>query len=125
MYKEQGKKLKELREAKGSTLARVAKKLEVTTNYLSLIERGQRKPSEVVMYRLAEFYNLNPIEIFSLYGTVPTDQLERVISSPALVRILSNLSADDSFTEEEKDSLSQALQQVVENLLEKRGDKKQ
>lgn len=124
MYEQQGKTIKNMRENKGDTLSKVAKKLDITTNYLSLIERGQRKPSEVVMYGLSNHFNLNPIEIFSLYGSVPTDQLERLISSPSLVKILSNLSADDRFTDEEKLELSQAIQDEVEKLLKKRGGKK-
>lgn len=124
MYREQGEKLKELRTSLGLTLNFVSKKLNITTNYLSLIERGLRKPSEVIMYKMAEFYKLNPIEIFSLYGTVPTEQIEKIISFPSLVKILSNLSADERFSEEEKITLSQAIQEEVEKLLKKRGEKK-
>lgn len=124
MYAKQGIKIKEMRTSHGYTLEQVAKKLHITTNYLSLIERGKRKPSEVVMYGLANHFNLNPIEIFSLYGSVPTTELDRVISSPSLVKILSNLSADESFTEEEKEMLYQGLQEEVFKILEKRGDKK-
>ena len=120
MYEEQGKKLKELRISLGYTLAFVAKRLDITINYLSLIERGQRKPSEVVMYKMSEFYNLNPIEIFSLYGIVPAEQIEKIISCPSLVKIISNLSADDRFTEEEKDEISNLLQEEIFKLLDKR-----
>lgn len=120
MYENQGEKLKQLRKSFGYTLKHVSKKLDITINYLSLIERGQRKPSEVIMYKMAEFYNLNPIEIFSLYGTVPTEQIEKIISCPSLVKILSNLSSDDRFTEEEKDGISNLLQNEISKLLKKR-----
>lgn len=120
MYSKQGEKLKKIRNSFGYTLDVVSKKLDITTNYLSLIERGQRKPSEVVMYRMAEFYNLNPIEVFSLYGIVPTEQIEKIISCPSLVKIISTLSADDRFTEEEKFEISNVLQQEIEKLLNKR-----
>lgn len=120
MYCEQGEKLKKLREKTGYSLAKVSKKIDVTSNYLSLIERGQRKPSEVVMYKLAQFYNLNPIEIFSLYGIIPTEQLEKIISSPSLVKILSHISSDDDFTDGEKEELSQAIQEEILKILEKK-----
>lgn len=118
MYKEQGKKLKILRNSLGYTLSFVAKKLGITTNYLSLIERGQRKPSEVIMYKMSKFYELNPMEIFSFYGTVPTEQIEKIISCPSLIKIVSTLSTDDRFTEEEKDEISKILQEEVFKLLE-------
>lgn len=120
MYELQGKKLKSLRNSFGYTLSFVSKKLNITTNYLSLIERGQRKPSEVIMYKLAEFYELNPIEIFSLYGVVPTSELEKIISCPSLVEILSNIDSDKDFTEEEKLALSTILKEEIFKLLKNR-----
>lgn len=120
MYSKQGKRLKELRASLGYTLAFVAKKLDITTNYLSLIERGERKPSEIVMYKMSEFYKLNPIEIFSLYGTIPTEQVEKIISCPSLVKIISQLSTDERFTEEEKEGISSVLQEEIFKIIEKR-----
>ena len=120
MYSEQGKRLKELRISLGYTLAFVARKLDITTNYLSLIERGERKPSEIVMYKMSEFYKLNPIEIFSLYGTIPTEQVEKIISCPSLVKIISQLSTDERFTEEEKEGISSVLQEEIFKNIEKR-----
>ena len=120
MYKAQGIKLREFREKSRCTLNNVAKKTNITTNYLSLIERGQRKPSEIVMYSLAKFYQVNPLEIFSLYGIIPTKELEKIVSSPSLIKILSSISADDSFTDEEKELISKTLQEEVENLLQKK-----
>lgn len=120
MYIKQGEKIKNLRNSLGYTLSFVAKNLDVTTNYLSLIERGQRKPSEIVMYKMSKFYELNPMEIFSLYGTVPTEQIEKIISCPSLIKIISTLSTDDRFTEEEKNEISKILQEEVLKLLDKR-----
>lgn len=120
MYNKQGEKLKILRNSLGYTLSFVAKNLGVTTNYLSLIERGQRKPSEIIMYNLARFYGLNPIEIFSLYGTIPTEQIEKLISCPDLVKILSILDIDNDFTEVEKEEISKVLQEEVLKLLNRK-----
>lgn len=120
MYKKQGEKLKILRNSLGYTLSFVSKNLGVTTNYLSLIERGQRKPSEIIMYKISKFYELNPIEVFSLYGTVPTEQIEKIISCDSLIKIISTLSTDDRLTEEEKDKISKILQEEVFKLLDRR-----
>ncbi len=120
MYEKQGEKIKNLRKSFGYTLEFVSNKLGITTNYLSLIERGERKPSEVVMYKMSEFYNLNPIDIFSLYGTIPAEQIEKIISCPSLVKILSHLSEDDIFTEEEKAEISNILQEETLKILNKR-----
>lgn len=120
MYIEQGKKLKNLRNSLGYTLSFVAENLDVTTNYLSLIERGKRRPSEIVMYKMSKFYKLNPMEIFSLYGTVPIEQIEKIISCPSLIKIISTLNTDDRFTKEEKNEISKILQEEVLKLLKKR-----
>lgn len=120
MYEAQGQKLKECRTNHKLSLAKVAKKINVSANYLSMIERGLRKPSEVVMYALAQFYGIDSHEIFAMYDKIPTEQLNRIINSPSLVRILSKLDSDERFTDEEKLEISDALEKEISKILEKK-----
>lgn len=122
MYLEQGKELKSLRQSKNLTIPKVAKYVGVSINCISLIELGKRKPSDIILYKMAEFYGVNPMELCSLYGYITTDQLERYVSSPALVKLFASLSVDDRFTEEEKKELYETIEKEVENILKKRGN---
>lgn len=120
MYKKQGEELKQLRKSLKCTLNKVCKELRITPNYLSLIERGKRKPSESIMYDMAEFYHLNPVEIFSLYGTIPKEEIEKFISYQSLIKILSILNSEVELTKEEKNVISNLIEQEILKILEKR-----
>lgn len=124
MYELQGKILKEHRLNRKYSLAKVAKGINVSINYLSLLERGLRKPSDIILYSLSNFYNVNPVELFSLYDKVPTEQLNRIISSPSLARILTRLGTDERFTEQEKEEISEALEEYISQVLKRREEVK-
>lgn len=119
VYNHQGAELKEIRTKLGLTLSYVGDKIGVTTNYVSLIERGKRKPSDVVMYKIAKLYNLPPIEVFGLYGSIPKEQIEKIISFPSLVKIISNIEDDKRLTDEEKEKISKTLLDEALYLLKK------
>jgi putative transcriptional regulator len=57
-------KLQELRKAKGLTQKQVAKEWEVTPDYVSMLERGDRTPGFLLSRRIANFYNTSVDAIF-------------------------------------------------------------
>ena len=122
MYIEQGRTLRDIREKFGYSLDVASKKMGITTNYLSLIERGKRKPSEKVQQKISSVYKLKDDEMFKLYGDIKSKNLEKIISSTSLIDILSSISSDINFTESEKNELSKAIQEEVFKIIKKRGD---
>lgn len=122
MYIEQGRTLRDIREKFGYSLDVASKKMGITTNYLSLIERGKRKPSEKVQQKISSAYKLKDDEMFKLYGDIKSKNLEKIISSTSLIDILSSISSDINFTESEKNELSKAIQEEVFKIIKKRGD---
>jgi transcriptional regulator with XRE-family HTH domain len=66
IMKSLGNKLKELREAKGLSLRRLAGELKkVTATHLSDIEKGTRYPSKSLLIKLASLHNINIEELES------------------------------------------------------------
>ena len=57
--------LKELRENKSLTQEQAAKILDVTKEYLSMLERGKRNPSDKMKERMCDLYNCKIEQIFS------------------------------------------------------------
>lgn len=55
---------KELRTMRGFTQEQLAEKAKITKDYISLIERGKRRPSDKLKDRLAEILNFSPVQIF-------------------------------------------------------------
>lgn len=59
-----GKKLEELRRAKGITQAEVAEALGVSAMAVSLYENGERIPRDEVKIKIADFFNTPVSSIF-------------------------------------------------------------
>ncbi|RXT01114.1 helix-turn-helix domain-containing protein [Ammoniphilus sp. CFH 90114] len=67
-----GHELKRLRELRGLTLEEASGKIEITRQYLSMLEKGQRKSASFdIMNRISEIYH------------VPMDYLKKFIAQPA------------------------------------------
>lgn len=67
-----GQELKRLRELRGFTLEEASSKIEITRQYLSMLEKGQRKSASFeIMNRIGDIYD------------VPMDYLKKFISKPA------------------------------------------
>ena len=58
------KDLQELREDRQLTQEQAAKILDVTKDYLSMLERGKRNPSDKVKEKMANLYNCGIEDIF-------------------------------------------------------------
>jgi len=55
-----GESLKAARKARGMTLKEVAKKLKISFDYVSRIEKGERSPSDIVRSAIDEFISSDP-----------------------------------------------------------------
>lgn len=61
-----GKKLKKSRKTLGLTQVQLAAKIGITSNYYSMIERGEvDNPGSQVMSKIAKVLKLEPSDIFS------------------------------------------------------------
>lgn len=58
------KTLKELRENKNVTQEEEAKEFEITKEYLSMLERGERNPSDKLKTKMADFFGVSVSYIF-------------------------------------------------------------
>lgn len=116
-WAEAGEKLKELRKETKLSIYKVAKKVHISGNYLSLLERGINAPSDIIVFNLAEFYNVKPEVIFKWYNRIlpPTDkQLEAM---PSLKRIMTELSIDSRLSDDEKDEISKRIYEIANDVL--------
>lgn len=72
--------IQELRTKKGLTQKEVAEKAGITKDYISLIERGERTPSDKTKNKLAEIYDVPVVQIFlAIQRTNSTTKQSEVI----------------------------------------------
>ena len=68
--KELGHYLKTIREELGYSIYDVNKLCEISPSYLSLMENGKRRPSAIILKKLAPIYSLNYIELYKKAGYI-------------------------------------------------------
>ncbi len=56
--------IKQLRKKAGYTQKQVAEQTKTSINYISMLENGQRNPSDKMKSKLAELYNCQITDIF-------------------------------------------------------------
>ncbi len=59
------KTLQELRKATGLTQGQAAKVLEISKQYMSMLEKGYRNPSDSLKERMSKLYNCSIADIYS------------------------------------------------------------
>jgi len=77
-----GTVLRSEREARGWTLERLARKLQVTKGYVSRLEGGKTKPAAKMVELLAKTWQIDPAPLLILAGHVPADVREILQSHP-------------------------------------------
>jgi transcriptional regulator with XRE-family HTH domain len=65
-----GKIIHEQRKKKKNTLKHVAERVGVSTNFISLLERGLKAPSDKVIIKLADVLEINEGVLFKALGRV-------------------------------------------------------
>ena len=66
--KELGKYLKDVRESLGYSTDDVNKLCEISQSYISLMESGKRKPSAIILKKLAPIYSLDYMDLYEKAG---------------------------------------------------------
>lgn len=68
--KELGLYLKNIREALGYSTYDVHELCDISQSYLSLMENGKRRPSAIILKKLAPIYSLNYLDLYKKAGYI-------------------------------------------------------
>jgi len=121
--KEQGKKLREIREKKGLSLREAARKAVVSPTLLSLVETGKRKPTSALLVKLAPVLSVPQDELLFLYDYYEINEVNR-----RLHRLAKEFDAVLFEHLEEITSLGEGAKKdilrIIEAVLEKEKEKK-
>lgn len=76
--KELGQYLKTIREGLGYSIYDVNKLCDISPSYLSLMENGKRRPSAIILKKLAPIYSLDYIKLYEKAGYIDLIEDEKV-----------------------------------------------
>ena len=79
--KELGKYLRDIREQLGYSIYDVNKLCDISPSYLSLMENGKRKPSAIILKKIAPIYSLNYLDLYKKAGYIDLINDEKYIST--------------------------------------------
>ena len=83
--------IKWMRLKRGFTLSQVADRLRISTNYVSQLERGERKVTDELLVSFAKLYNIDEDVLFWMSGNIPLKVRELILNDRDLQKALSNL----------------------------------
>lgn len=111
---------KAIRKLRNLSVHKVAKATHISGGYLSEIENGLKEPSDAVLESLADYYQVEKSELFSLYGKIAPAEATLLLDNPAFRKTIIQMSTDDRLTKEERDSIALALAELYQNMTEER-----
>jgi transcriptional regulator with XRE-family HTH domain len=118
-WENSGNILRNLRKKTKLSVFKVAKRVHISGNYLSMLERGINAPSDIVLFNLAEFYGVEPKELFKLYDRVVPPSDEQLTVMPSLKKIMTEISIDSRLTPEEKEEFAKRVYDIANDLINK------
>lgn len=116
---EAGAKLRELRKNTGLSTYKVGKRVGVSGNYIGMIERGQKNPSEAILVSLADVYEVDREEVFSLYKRVANEELEQIMQlHPEIRKTMASISTSRNISDEEAIMIARRLEEITAELFQ-------
>lgn len=116
---EAGAKLRDLRRIAGLSTYKVGKRVGVSGNYIGMIERGQKSPSEAILASLAEIYEVDRNEIFSLYKRIANDELEQIMQlHPEIRKTMAAISTSKNISDKEAIMIARRLEEITAELFQ-------
>lgn len=115
-YLNAGLKLRELRQKTGLSVHKTAKKLHISGNYLSMVERGIYAPSDQVLFNIAEYFGLDTDSVFKMYDRLAPPPNELLLKMPSLKNVITEISIDENLSSEEKEKIAKQLYDIAREL---------
>jgi transcriptional regulator with XRE-family HTH domain len=120
---ELGEYLKELRAYKGMSTRAVGEELNISSNYVSEIERGIKAPSDHTIREFAELYSVDEAILFDKLKRVPLKATELLESQNKLQMMLSEMK--DTLEPEEQSQLFEIFEATYSKYLDNKKQGKQ
>ncbi|CDQ21723.1 helix-turn-helix domain-containing protein [Halobacillus karajensis] len=111
-----GKELRQKRKDKKYRLEDVSKLLGISVMYLSQIERNLRKPSDELIYKIADLYDMDVKYLLNSYNRITEEMKEELNNNKALYSTLFEVSNNDKLDDARKDEIMQEIYELYKKL---------
>ncbi len=113
-FKRIGKTLRLRRRQKGLTLETIASYVGVSFNYISELERGDKKkvPSDEILVKLAEILSIDEKEIFEGFGKLPNSLVQELEQNEMLTTTLYEIRNNPNLTDIDRNALYMEIRKL-------------
>lgn len=108
--------LKRLRKSRDMNLDEVGEKVGVSGVFISNIERGKRVPSDNLIEKLAEVYDIEELDLYEGFGKVPESIINEIIHSPKLLELLYKIANNPDFPNEKKEQFYSDINELYDKI---------
>lgn len=95
-----GNELREIRKEKNVHIKEIAEKAGVSQMYISEIERNRKIPSDEMVLKLSDIYEVDESDLFEGFKRIPEFMEDEILSSTVLFELLYSVSTNDIPKEE-------------------------
>jgi transcriptional regulator with XRE-family HTH domain len=121
---ELGEFLKKLRNSKGLSTRAVGEELNISSNYISEIERGIKAPADQTIREFADLYEIDENILFDKIKRVPLKATELLETENKLQKLLTNIQ-DSNLTNEEQSQLFDIMEATFKKYVSNKEEGKQ
>lgn len=114
-----GAKLRELRKATKLSVFKVGRAINMSGNYISQIERGERPASDAALVALADLYGVDQKELFALYGKLPSDEINMIMQMPELRHLFTEVTSKKGVTDEDRKEMLEEFKAIAQKYYNK------
>lgn len=115
-----GNELRSLRKSNNLQVKDIAENVGVSSTYISEIERNNKVPSNELIEKMAETYNVDEQRLFKGFNIIPESVVYELTSEHGLYDLFYELSEDETLTREEKDKFYQGVKALYKETIKKR-----
>ncbi len=108
--------LKRLRKSRDMNLDEVGEKVGVSGVFISNIERGKRVPSDNLIEKLAEVYDIEELDLYEGFGKVPESIINEIIHNPKLLELLYKITNNPNFPNEKKEQFYSDINELYDKI---------
>lgn len=118
-----GEYIFKLRMDKGVTMEEASRRIGVSKQYISYLERSMKIPSDPIIYEIANYYNVGPEVLFGLLRKIPDVILHQMHIRDECRDAIEYIASMPPLTKEENQLFFQKLQELYQCIIENRGNK--
>lgn len=108
--------LKRLRKSRDMNLDEVGEKVGVSGVFISNIERGKRVPSDNLIEKLAEVYDIEELDLYEGFGKVPESIINEIIHNPKLLELLYKITNNPDIPNEKKEQFYSDINELYDKI---------